>query len=109
MNNLFYNALNYCLHKVEVELLEVQQYENIFSIEFRNDGYLIPLEMKDKIFEPFFRLRANQNKSGSGIGLALSKSLADLHKGSICLKGSENAMNVFVVTLPLHQKINNAD
>ena len=60
--------------------------------------------MKDKIFEPFFRLKETQNKTGSGIGLALSRSLADLHKGNICLKEPGNAMNVFVLTLPLHQK-----
>lgn len=103
LNNLFYNALNYCQYKVEVTLFPILNNENIFTMEFRNDGYLIPLEMKDKIFEPFFRLKANQNKSGSGIGLALSKSLADLHKGNIFLKESENLMNVFVLTLPLLQ------
>jgi len=106
LNNLLYNALNYCSKRVEIKLYSLQKTRDHFEIEIRNDGRQIPVEMKEKIFEPFFRLKENEGKSGSGIGLALSRSLADLHKGSIMLREPKDGMNVFVLSLPVHQKLN---
>ena len=75
-----------------------------FSIEFGNDGFTIPYESRDKIFEPFFRLKETEKQTGTGIGLALSRSLADLHKGSLELKEPIDQLNHFVLTLPIHQE-----
>ena len=75
----------------------------MFTIEVKNDGYIIPYEMKEKIFEPFFRLKETEKQKGTGIGLALSRSLTQLHKGVLDLKESENNMNVFFITMPVHQ------
>ena len=60
--------------------------------------------MSEKIFEPFYRLKETEKQKGTGIGLALSRSLAQLHKGTIVLKEAENDMNVFCLTLPLRQQ-----
>jgi signal transduction histidine kinase len=82
--------------------------ENRFIILVKNDGFLIPDEMKEKIFDPFFRLKETQAQKGTGIGLALSRSLAQLHKGTITLLDPEEGMNVFCLTLPLrHQNDTN--
>jgi signal transduction histidine kinase len=59
--------------------------------------------MKEKIFEPFFRLKETEKQKGTGIGLALSLSLTELHKGALSLKEPENNMNVFSVSIPLRQ------
>ena len=56
--------------------------------------------MKEKIFEPFFRLKETVKQKGTGIGLALARSLVELHQGSIFLKEKEDELNVFVVKLP---------
>jgi signal transduction histidine kinase len=61
------------------------------------------MEMKEKIFEPFFSLRKRKNKRVPGFGLALSLSLTELHKGALSLKEPENNMNVFSVSIPLRQ------
>jgi signal transduction histidine kinase len=58
--------------------------------------------MKEKIFEPFYRLKTEKQK-GTGIGLALARSLAELHKGTLNLKESNNGLNVFILCLPLQQ------
>lgn len=63
------------------------------------------MEMKEKIFEPFFRARSTPDKPGTGIGLSLSRSLTILHKGSLELINGEADMNVFSLTLPVHQDI----
>jgi signal transduction histidine kinase len=60
--------------------------------------------MKEKVFEPFFRTKEAEAQKGSGIGLTVSKSLVELHNGTIELKQSENNLNVFALTLPTHQK-----
>jgi len=104
VNNLFSNVIKYAERKAVVQLLPFHSTDNCFAIEFKNDGLLIPAEMSEKIFEPFFRLRQNEKQKGTGIGLALARSLTELHKGELKLKGPENHLNVFVLTLPVHQE-----
>ena len=104
LSNLFSNAIKYADKKAQVFLLPFSKGDNFFTIEIKNDGYLIPYEMKEKIFEPFFRLKETEKQKGTGIGLALSRSLAELHKGILDLKQPENNLNVFFLKLPIHQE-----
>lgn len=103
LTNLFSNAVKYAEREVSVLLLPLQEEDNFFTIEIKNDGYLIPYEMKEKIFEPFFRLAATEKQKGTGIGLALSLSLVQLHKGVLLLKKPEGSVNTFSLTMPVHQ------
>lgn len=102
-SNLISNAIKYAENKVFVQLMLPSNQQNSFSIAFCNDGREIPDKYKEKIFEPFFRLRANE-KPGTGIGLSLAKSLAELHNGTLQLTSSEADNIVFMLTLPLHQQ-----
>jgi len=104
LSNLFTNAIKYSDKKVLVCLLPFYKEDKFFTIEIKNDGFLIPFDMKEKIFEPFFRLKETEKQKGTGIGLALSRSLAELHKGSLDLKEPENNLNVFYLKLPIHQE-----
>lgn len=101
-NNLFYNALVYGEKEVMVAL-QIDPTEKIFAIRFSNDGVLIPEEMKEKIFEPFVRLKETQHKPGNGIGLALSRALVLLHHGKLYFEGARNNVNIFVMIVPLIQ------
>ncbi len=103
LTNLFSNAIKYSGRKVFVCLLPFSDSDNFFTLEVKNDGFLIPYEMKEKIFEPFFRLKETEKQKGTGIGLALSRSLAQLHKGVLDLKKPENNLNVFSLTMPIRQ------
>lgn len=102
LTNLFSNAVKYASSKVEICLLPVKKDDKTFTIEIKNDGYIIPFEMKEKIFEPFFRLKETEKQKGTGIGLALSRSLTQLQKGVLDLKEPENNMNVFFITMPFN-------
>ncbi|CAN5667473.1 hypothetical protein BH10BAC2_BH10BAC2_02410 [soil metagenome] len=104
LNNLFSNAVKYAEKDAHICLLPVSDSSNFFTIQFKNDGYLIPVEMGNKIFEPFFRLKETKKQKGTGIGLALCHSLVQLHKGCICLGEPENNLNIFVLSLPLEQE-----
>lgn len=103
-SNLFSNAVKYAEKKVHIKLTAPKNDDPYLFIEIRNDGFLIPDEMKEKIFEPFFRLKETVKQKGTGIGLALAKSLVELHNGTIYLKKPEEGMNTFEIALPYHFK-----
>jgi ligand-binding sensor domain-containing protein/signal transduction histidine kinase len=104
LSNLFSNAVKYAKSEVYVCLLPFTEQDHFFTIEIKNDGYLIPYEMKEKIFEPFFRLKETEKQKGTGIGLALSRSLTQLHKGLLDLKKpAGDNLNVFFLTMPFRQ------
>ncbi len=106
LNNLFTNAIRYSDDRIEVRL-EIEKTD--FKVIFLNDGQLIPSELKEKIFDPFYQMRKNANKpSSSGIGLYLARSLVELHHGSLSFE-ERNGMNCFVLKLPVGQKEEVAD
>ena len=102
MSNLVDNALKYGKSKVKI-VLSINQEENQFSIRVFSDGPKVAPEIKNKIFEPFFRARETEMQRGTGIGLSISRSLAELHQGLLYLEESGPEGNVFVVVLPIHQ------
>lgn len=100
-SNLFSNAVKYASGQVHLKLLSPTRESSSVIIELTNDGHLIPTEMKDRIFEPFYRMKESTRHKGTGIGLTLARSLVELHNGSLYLKDNQNGMNCFVVSLPL--------
>lgn len=78
----------------------------MFSITVINDGIDIPKEMQEEIFKPFVQIKntaTGQRAAGTGIGLPLARSLAELHKGKLYLKNGEQDIT-FCVELPKHQE-----
>ena len=107
ISNLFDNAIKYADTFVHVELMP-QNGEDYFVLTIENDGYLVPSDSKEKIFEPLFRLKTVSKLQGSGIGLALARSLAELHQGSLKMDKEISDKNVFILELPVHHIINEA-
>ena len=105
LTNLLSNAVKYAKHSVELKLLCSEAINDSFAVEVKNDGFLIPSAMKEKIFEPFFRLKETEKQKGTGIGLALSLSLTELHQGTLKLMESQNNMNVFFLSIPFRQHV----
>ena len=103
LSNLISNAIKYAASIVVVKLLPFGSDDDMLNIEFKNDGALIPYELKEKIFEPFYRIKGSEKQPGTGIGLPLARSLAELHKGVLTLKKPENGMNTFLLSLPVQQ------
>jgi signal transduction histidine kinase len=104
-SNLFSNATKYAKSKVRIDVILPPEANEYLAIEISNDGFIIPKSMKEKIFEPFFRLKETAKQKGTGIGLALARSLVELHKGELFLKDKETGWNVFVVKLPYDQSL----
>jgi ligand-binding sensor domain-containing protein/signal transduction histidine kinase len=100
LNNLYSNAIKYAASRVQV-LFKTVADEGKIRIEIRNDGPLIPPEEKEAIFQAFYRLPEAGNQKGSGIGLTIARTLAELHGGTLALNEPINKMNVFVLELPV--------
>lgn len=103
ISNLINNAIKYADNSVKLRLSPFSSDDLLFHIEFTNDGLIIGDDEKEKIFEPFYRVEASQKQEGTGIGLPLARSLAELHKGSLELKHRDAQTNTFLLSLPIHQ------
>jgi ligand-binding sensor domain-containing protein/signal transduction histidine kinase/DNA-binding response OmpR family regulator len=101
--NLFNNAIKYADKKASVRMLPFSSDDTMFHIEFKNDGYKIPYDLREKIFEPFFRIKETEKEAGTGVGLPLAKALVELHKGNLELRTTKDEWNLFILSLPIHQ------
>lgn len=99
-SNLFSNAVKYADKEVIVEMQAPKKEDDHLIIEFKNDGFIVPPELKEKIFEPFYRLKETVKQKGTGIGLALARSLVELHRGNLHMLDAAEGRNVFVLRLP---------
>ncbi len=106
-SNLIGNAVKYAAKNVKVTLYPLQRSGEIFTVDFENDGYIISKEQSDKIFEPFYRLKETTSQKGTGIGLTLARSLAELHKGNLYMKFAKKEANIFTLSLPLQPEQTN--
>ncbi|WP_265712451.1 hybrid sensor histidine kinase/response regulator transcription factor [Sphingobacterium sp. InxBP1] len=102
--NLVHNAIKYAAQQVHIKLLPFNSDDIMFNIEFRNDGDIIPFDKREKIFEPFYRLNESNKDTGTGIGLPLSRSLVELHQGSLSLVFTEENRNIFLLSIPILQE-----
>jgi ligand-binding sensor domain-containing protein/DNA-binding response OmpR family regulator len=98
ISNLFNNALKHAKAFIDVSLASGGEK---FKIEVANDGELIPVEMREKIFEPFFKV--DETGQGSGLGLPFARSLIELHGGRIYIDNSK-AITTFAIELPVRQQ-----
>ena len=110
ISNLLSNAIKYCDHYVRLQANIKENNIREFHLITENDGELIPPIFEDKIFRPFVQIEGkhDNNVSGTGIGLALASSLADLHGGSLRLENYAE-YNRFHLILPVGNVQTNED
>ena len=104
VSNLLTNAVKYAETYIRVELKRSEDGKS-FSLEITNDGKVVPPAMREEIFKPFIQYRedGSYKAPGTGIGLALARSLAELHGGTLRMDDSSEC-NRFILTLPLYQE-----
>ncbi len=104
LRNLLENARRYSDGPVSV-LLETSATNTgpaqaVIRVNDRGPG--VPADQRERIFEPFYRLPgASERDGGVGLGLALVKSIAERHGGSVRCEAHAGGGASFVVTLPL--------
>lgn len=100
--NLFANSLKYRRQGSPVEIrVNAQTVRDGFEITIEDDGIGIAVEQAERIFGVFQRLHADEKLySGTGIGLALCRRIAESHHGTIYLDTSYRDGARFAMTLP---------
>ncbi len=76
--------------------------QHLVCIRVSDTGSGIPEELRDKVFERFFRLEKSRSKKtgGTGLGLAIVKHAVIYHGGTITIEDAKGGGTVFVVHLP---------
>lgn len=103
MTNLLSNAFKYTPMGGAVSV-SVQNDNDYLKIDIRDTGEGIETDELHKIFERFYRVEGSEEK-GSGIGLALTKELVDLHNGTIRVQSNKGKGTSFTVRLPVALKL----
>ena len=99
--NLVENAIKYNFSGGTVTVNATQQNSQLhLTVEDTGNG--IPEELKERIFEPFFRLDNSRSRElgGVGLGLALVREIVRVHNGSILVKNNANSGTTFEVIFP---------
>ena len=99
--NLVENAIKYNFSGGTVTVNATQQNSQLhLTVEDTGNG--IPEELKERIFESFFRLDKSRSRElgGVGLGLALVREIVRVHNGSILVKNNANSGTTFEVIFP---------
>ncbi|MHC5232781.1 sensor histidine kinase [Brucella sp. LJL56] len=97
--NLLGNATKYSPADKPIEVT-TEEDENGFRCIVRDYGIGIPTEDTERIFTRFFRASNASHMAGTGLGLSLSRALAELHGGTLVFTSVEGQGTVFILTLP---------
>ena len=101
--NLVENAIKYNHPLGQVTVTAYQRNKHVYlSVEDTGSG--IPKELRERVFEPFFRVDKSRSRElgGVGLGLALVREIVRVHDGSICIKSGKTGGTIFEVTFAQH-------
>ena len=101
--NLVENAIKYNHPLGQVTVTAYQRNKRVYlSVEDTGSG--IPKELRERVFEPFFRVDKSRSRElgGVGLGLALVREIVRVHDGSICIKSGKTGGTIFEVTFAQH-------
>ena len=100
--NLVSNAQKYSPEGSEIAFsVELRDPNVVFTVSDSGPG--VPPEERSQVFEAFYRVQEQRSRGipGSGLGLAITRSLVDLHAGSIWIEDGPSGGAAFMVSLPI--------
>ena len=101
--NLVENAIKYNHPLGQITVTAYQRNKHVYlSVEDTGSG--IPKELRERVFEPFFRVDKSRSRElgGVGLGLAFVREIVRVHDGSICIKSGKTGGTIFEVTFAQH-------
>ena len=101
--NLVENAIKYNHPLGQVTVTAYQRNKHVYlSVEDTGSG--IPKELRERVFEPFFRVDKSRSRElgGVGLGLAFVREIVRVHDGSICIRSGKTGGTIFEVTFAQH-------
>jgi len=102
VSNLLSNAIKYSPPETEV-VIAAEIKHGHFTISVCDQGYGIPAEARERIFEKFYRLQRDTASGvvGTGLGLPLVKEIVEQHGGWINFENNSTTGTTFTIHLPL--------
>jgi signal transduction histidine kinase len=100
--NLLTNAMKFSPDR-EAVYITIKAMENDLHIDVRDDGFGIPKDELDRVFEPFLRGKAAVSIAGTGLGLSITKKAVELLGGRISVESEVSRGSTFRVCIPLRR------
>lgn len=101
--NLVENAIKYNHPLGQVTVTAYQRNKHVY-LSVEDTGRGIPKKLRERVFEPFFRVDKSRSRElgGVGLGLAFVHEIVRVHDGSICIKSGKTGGTIFEVTFAQH-------
>lgn len=90
--NLLSNAFKFSVNGGKISVF-IEEFSDYVLIKVTDNGRGIPLEKQDRLFSSFYQIDSTKGQTGTGIGLALSKLIVELHSGTIQVNSQPVAAN----------------
>ena len=102
--NLVENAIKYNHYGGQV-IVEAYQKEKQVYLSVEDTGSGIPEELKERVFEPFFRVDKSRSRElgGVGLGLALVNEIVRVHDGSIAIRPNQSGGTIIEVQFAVNR------
>jgi signal transduction histidine kinase len=97
--NLLDNAVRHSPDHAKIELSATRDQDRI-KIIFADNGPGIPLELREKVLQRFYRIESSRSTPGSGLGLSLAQAIARLHDSDLALGDQAPGLSVMVSLTP---------
>ncbi|MCE2432377.1 MAG: HAMP domain-containing protein, partial [Candidatus Latescibacteria bacterium] len=101
LTNLVTNAVRHARHHIWIKGEKVDEMAHI-SVE--DDGCGIPEHLREKVFEPFYRIDENSKTGGTGLGLAIVKRIVMQNDGQVQVQNRTEGGARFILMFPLEKK-----
>lgn len=98
--NLIENAIKFNKKNGKI-IIKVKKDGDTIKVIIKDNGIGIEKDNLNHIYDKFYTTSKNNNMSGNGLGLALTKKIINLHNASIFVKSEENKGTEFEIRLPL--------
>jgi two-component system OmpR family sensor kinase len=99
-DNLLSNADRFGPAGTAIEINVTKEQPGLVTVRVIDHGPGVPMELRDRIFERFFRGHDHSSSGGTGLGLAIVKGLVEGHAGTVAVEEGTSPGAVFRFTLP---------
>ena len=90
------NATKYSPRGRVIHISAARRDNGMAEISVENDGTPVPLELRERVFEKFFRVPGSRKEHGFGIGLAIARGIVEAHGGKIWMDAGRNGRGTVV-------------
>src|SRR6266545_6229304 len=97
--NLVGNAIKYAPTSTPIDVRAART-DGVYMLRVSDHGHGVPDEDRDQVFDKFYRSRRAEAFAGAGLGLAIARSLTELHGGTLKYEDTPGGGATFVMTVP---------